>query len=198
MSAMSRLIVTFVLIVGPLTSCGGRTLEAPPEEPYPPNDAATLARIFDPHLEPMGLRLVRGRLIDRSGGGYEPSDTGTHLALYAEPFGKVSAERYVSNIVPLTRVFVPEVFDRWARLESFDICQEPLKFVNDDPEPPPVSQVTVHRSAVADVDWKRLDLAGLIRASRRHPQEVGMILAPVLRRTPRIRALYEPGPNPSA
>jgi len=191
-----RILAAATLISALVASCGGRTLEAPPEEPYPPNDVAELARIFNPELEPLGLRLVRGRLIDRSQGGYQPSDTGTHLALYAEPFGTVSAERYVSNIAPLTKVFVPEIFDRWSRLESFDICQEPLPFVNDDSEPPPVSQVTVHRPAVSQVAWDRLDLAGLVQASRERPKQVGVILSPVLRRLPRVRALYGP-PTPS-
>ena len=178
-------------------SCGGRELAVPPPDPYPPNDVTELARIFDPQLEPLGLRLVRGRLIDRSEGGYEPSDTGTHLALYAEPFGTVSTDRYISNIVPLTKIFVPEVFDRWERLASFDICQEPLPVVNDDPEPPPVSQVTVFRGPATNLDWDGMDLRGLIRASRDFPKDVGVVLSPVLRRTPQIRELLEPGPSPS-
>ena len=49
--------------------------------PYPPSDFDELAAIFEPQIADMGLRLTRGGLIDRSGGGYRESDTGQHLAL---------------------------------------------------------------------------------------------------------------------
>jgi hypothetical protein len=193
---MMRRVLTVMLVATATGACGGRELTLR-SEPYPPNDLRRLARIFDPKLEPMGLRLVRGAVIDRGDGRYEPSDTGSHLALYVEPFGSVSTDRYISNIVPLTRVFVPEVFDRWTGLKTFDICQEPLAFVNDDPEPPPVSQVFVHRGPVSDLDWDAMDLEDLIRASRRYPHELAVILAPILRRSPRIKPLLEEEPSPS-
>ena len=175
--------------------CGGRELTVP-SGPYPPNDVGRLARMFDPELRPLGLRLVRATLIDRTEGRYEKSDTGTHLALYAEPFEWTSADRAISNIVPLTRVFVPSVFEQWGGLKSFDICQEPSPASNDDPEPPPVTQVTVYRGPVSDLDWSGMDLPDLIRASRTYPQELGVILSPVLRRSPRLQPLLEPSPTP--
>ncbi|MEL7209795.1 MAG: hypothetical protein AAGK32_16430, partial [Actinomycetota bacterium] len=44
--------------------------------PYPPTSFDELAAIFDPQLEPLGLRLTRGLLVDRSDGGYTPSAEG--------------------------------------------------------------------------------------------------------------------------
>ncbi|HUF85625.1 MAG TPA: hypothetical protein VMQ81_13660, partial [Acidimicrobiia bacterium] len=58
------------------------------ERSLPPNDFEQLADIFDPKLEPLGLKLTRGALIDTAEGRYRPSDTGRHLAVYVEPTGE--------------------------------------------------------------------------------------------------------------
>lgn len=135
------------------------------EAALPPNDFQQLAEIFGPALEPLGLKLTRGALIDRSGGGYEPSDSGDHLAVYAEPTGDYTPADYAEGIVPSAQVFLPEVFERWPELRTFDVCQEPRPGEDDRKEPPPVTQLFVSRAEFRDVDWETVTLAELVAAT---------------------------------
>src|SRR5688572_15029469 len=80
-------------------------------ETLPPNDKDDLAEIFDPELEELGLRLTRGGL-QRQTGGYD--DRARHLALYAEPTAPFTTADYAAAVVPSARVFLPQVFERWA------------------------------------------------------------------------------------
>ncbi|MGH2685645.1 MAG: hypothetical protein ACRDJP_09295 [Actinomycetota bacterium] len=133
----------------------GRTGAAPG---FPPSDEATLIRHFQPVVDAFGLEMTRASLISLDD-GYERSATGTHLALYAEPRGVYPVERYLGNMAPLTGALA-EVFVRWSKLESFDICQEPVGGTEE--APIPVTRVEVTRTANAAIDWDRTDLAGLL------------------------------------
>jgi hypothetical protein len=140
------------------------TLPPDTDDPtLPPNDVAQLKAIFDPLVEPYGLHLTRGALIDLSD-GYVPSDTGTHLALYVEPTDDEAYTEadYIDGIWDLTALVTPLVFDTWSGLATYDICQEPRQ--SDDPayEPFPVTQVELSREAAEGYDFETGDLPSLV------------------------------------
>lgn len=131
----------------------------------PPPRLAKLQKLFDREVRPFGLRVSRGML--QSLETYQKDPEGTHLALYVEPIDRGYTDaQYVRNFTRLTRALVPEVFERWSSLESFDICQEPF----DDPRevPPPTTQIFVARTALDRVgSWERATLTQLLVASPR-------------------------------
>lgn len=148
----------------------------------PPHTHPELARLFQPQLEPLGLRLTRGSLVDVQ--TREPSPEGRHLALYVEPTGPSSDTRYVEAIVPLTRVFVPSIFRRWPDLVSFDVCQEPPPGVDDRPEPPALTTVDIQRQLADEIDWPSADLATLLGAAARDPNRLRVVVAGHLQQEP--------------
>lgn len=129
---------------------------------FPPSAFDELAEVYDPMLEEHDLVLTRAEVIDRTDGRYEPSPTGTHLALYVEPTGSQSNEEYLDLLVLLTAEITPQVFLEYGSIESYDICQEPLPSEDSSPEPIPVTQVEITRAAAADIDFGALDLPGLL------------------------------------
>ena len=171
------LVVGAVVLAGTLTACGSDTgesgstdgtgLDESDVRPLPPNDSTALAQIYDPLLEPLGLRVTRGSLVDRSDGGYEVVDAGTHLALYVEPTGEYTDDDFLSGVWDVTALVTPDVFARYTELESYDICQEPMPTDDDRPVPPPVSQIDITREAAAKIDWAGGSLPDLIAASQR-------------------------------
>ena len=171
------LVVGAVVLAGTLAGCGsdtggsgggdGAALDASDVRPLPPNDPTALAQIYDPLVEPLGLRVTRGALVDRSDGGYEVADTGTHLALYVEPTGEYTDDDYLAGVWDVTALITPDVFARYTELESYDICQEPAPTVDNRPEPPPVSQIDITRDTAAKIDWAGGSLPDLIGASQR-------------------------------
>lgn len=146
---------------------GDATLDASDVRPLPPNDPTTLAQIYDPLLEPMGLRITRGALVDRADGGYEVTDDGTHLALYVEPTGEYTDDDYLAGVWDVAALLTPDVFARFTDLVSYDVCQEPHPNEDDRPEPPPVSQLDITRDAAGQIDWADGSLPDLVAASMR-------------------------------
>jgi hypothetical protein len=173
------------LLAGACSDDSGSSSQAEPEpeEHLPPNDFDALAEMFDPQLEELGLRLTRGALVDTSE-GYEVSDTGRHLALYVEPTGEYAAADYADNIVTTARLFLPLVFERWDRLETFDVCQEPRPGEDDREEPPPVTQLFVSRPDSADVDWANVTLPELVDATTPTSSTFRLYVHPMLRSDP--------------
>ena len=152
----------------------------PAAEHLPPNDFEELAAIFDDELEPLGLKMTRGALVDTTG-GYEESDTGRHLAVYVEPTGEYTTADYAEGIVPSAQVFLPEVFERWDRLETFDVCQEPLPGADDRKEPPPVTQLYVSREEARPIEWETVGLAELVAAAEPTRRDFRLyVAAPVM------------------
>lgn len=74
----------------------------------PPNDKATIERVFAPALDRLGVRLTRGALVDFQTG--QPSPKGKHLAVYVEPTGDYAAEDYAQGTVRTLRAFIPAAF----------------------------------------------------------------------------------------
>ncbi len=171
------LLTTLCLIAAFGTACsdaGPRTartpastvVETPRPGTKPPVEAADLVQTYRDDLAALGLVLTdRGGLIDRSNGGYEKSPRGDHLALYLEPSGDVSDADYVDGIVSATRVFVPDVFERWSGLASMDVCQEPLGELQQLRDPPPVTQIEVTRAQAGDIDWGSVTVGALVEGA---------------------------------
>jgi hypothetical protein len=140
----------------------------------------------------MGLVLTRGALIDRADNGYEVSDEGRHLALYAEPIddGDYDADAAAANFYDLTAEFTPYVFERWSELDTFDICQEPPTSVDDRPEPFPDTQIDITRSASDSFDWENGDLTDLLTLDLEDP-DVRTVIGERVREAPTYTAAYE-------
>jgi hypothetical protein len=154
--------IVAVLSLAACASPGRRDDRSGAHPGYPPADQATLIRNLQPMVEPYGLEVTRASLIDLDA-DYSPSPTGGHLALYARPTGVYPTERYIGNLAPLAATLT-DVFDRWPKLESFDVCQEP----DDDPSdaPPPVTLVNVPRADASAVAAAGSDLSALVSLAR--------------------------------
>jgi hypothetical protein len=176
-----------LLLLGP-AACGGddgdafnpstvapedvTTTAAPPDlDDLPPQSALDLESIYGDQLADLGLKLTeRGGLIDRTGGGYEPSAQGTHLALYVQPTGARNVAQYLEGIRSVGAVFA-DVFDRWPGLESFDVCQEPVP----DPsshttgEPLPITQIELTRDQAEAIDFDTVTVVDLVRLAHQDP-----------------------------
>jgi len=154
------------------------------DQTLPPQDVNSVRRIYDEAFASMGLRLTRAALIDLEGGRYEPSPDGRHLALYVEPIDPAySTDDYAERLWTLSALVTPDVFERWPELESYDICQEPHPDVNDDPEPPPVTQLNITRPKAALIDWAGGDLVELLIAARTD-NDVRVIINRAVRESP--------------
>jgi hypothetical protein len=162
-AALRAVAITIVAAsaVVPLT---GPAHGATPARRLPPADRDTLARIFDPMLEELGLRTTRARL--QSLRDYEETPRGRHLAIYVEPIDdSFTNADYVSAYTELAQVFLPLVFNRWKGLKSFDVCQEPLNSLDPREEPPPLTQILVSRKGVRFVKWRHVTLTELLSVS---------------------------------
>ena len=124
--------------------------------PLPPSSFDELREIFAPRFEAVGMRLTRASLVELDGG--------PHLQLYIEPPGELSTEDYVDNIVPTTAAVAPFVFEAFADLASFDLCQEPPPGVDDSVAPEQVTVVALTRQQAAQLEWPDPELSELIAA----------------------------------
>lgn len=139
----------------------------------PANDEQALKALFDPLLEPIGQKVTRVGLYDLSF-GFELSDTGDHVAIYAEPIDPEGegwdTARYIAATAPGIAATAPFVFDTWPGVNSMDLCQEPPQAEAPEPEPPIVTQINLSRADAAFIDWENVTLADLIAARIRSPQ----------------------------
>ena len=186
----ARALVVLVLAVA--LSNGACASDDEPQS-LPPNDFEQLADIFDPELEPLGLRLARGALIDTRNGRYEPSDNGRHLAVYVEPTGEYTVADYAAGIVPSAQVFLPEVFTRWDGLATFDVCQEPLPGTDDRKEPPPITQLYLSRAEARQFNWRTVTLADLVAAEDPVRESYRLFVTPDIEADPTFVELSQPG-----
>lgn len=159
-----------------------------PNQTLPPNDVGSLRRLYDPALAAMGLRLTRGALIDTSNEGYEPSDSGTHLALYVEPIDDAHTPAdYVDGLWTLSAVVTPDVFARWPDVQSYDICQEPPPSVDDEDEPLPYTQINLTRAVAESIDWTNGSLPTLLMAARTSG-DLDLVISKEIRESPEYKA----------
>lgn len=196
------------LLAGGLAACGGdgdkgadedldpseltTTTQAEPEGALPPPGALDLEPIYIDQLADLGLRLTdRGGLIDRSGGGYEPSPTGRHLALYVEPVEERTNAEYVEGIRDVGVIFA-DVFERWPGLESYDVCQEPFDAeVSNGEEPLPVTQIELTKPQAEAIDWEAMSVTDVVRASTTEPPGLALRVSAALARDPDYIAIID-------
>jgi hypothetical protein len=175
------------LVLG-LGACGYQgpesqvTASTATEDGRPPGDAATLAELFDPMVEELGLRFTRGSLSIRDE-SYAPSPDGDHLALYVEPIDETTydADDYAEAIGTLAAAVTPYVFDSFGALASYDICQEPPPAVDDSEAPAPYTQLFMTRSQYDRTDWSVVDTAAVIAESERQDDPILLhVTAPIM------------------
>ena len=148
---------------GPSTTVAPATTSTTTPAPLPPHTLDQLAPILDPLVEPLGFRVTRAALISLD--DYEPSPDGTHLAVYVVPLTDQTPDEYAAQIVPLAAALLPEVFDRWPALASFDVCQEPYEW-DGEGTPPSWTILDLDRASAAAVEWDSLELSELVAISR--------------------------------
>lgn len=166
---------------------------AEPDEALPPPGALDLEPMYGEALADLGLVLTdRGGLIDRSGGRYEASDSGTHLALYVEPIGERTVEEYVEGIRTVAVVFA-DVFERWPGLESYDVCQEPSAADDNRDEPLPVTQIELTKDENEAIDWATVTAAELIQLAQADPPGLALRVSSALAQDEAYTSLVDPG-----
>ena len=151
------------LVVLMASSCGAAATETTEPSLLPPHERDDLATLFDPMVSPLGYKVTRGSLVDRS--TYEVDADGGHLAIYLAPTADISTDQFANDFVAIVRTFLPFVFEQWPNLNSFDVCQEP--FESTDETPPSLTIIDLTRDAAAEIAWSELDLAGIIALNER-------------------------------
>ncbi len=154
--------VALVAAVVALALAGVSFAAATPNDHLPPSRRDAIAKLFDRQLRELGYRTTRASLVKHRIYG-APTD-GPHLAIYVEPIDPagVSPKASVDAILPLARIFLPRVFERWSDLASFDVCQEPASSADSSPSPAPLVQLALTRKWAKRVDWRRASLADLV------------------------------------
>ena len=175
----------------PIPPSDGSTTTTVDPATLPPSQALALEPIYADALADVGMQLTdRGGTIDRRGGGYVASPTGTHLALYVEPIDEGrSLDEYYDGIVDVAVVF-SDLFDRWPGLETYDVCQEPTDpDGTQGPEPLPVTQIELSRAQSEAIDWESVTVEDLVRASRADPPELKLRVSAEMAAHPPYAAL---------
>ena len=126
----------------------------------PPHEYADLQPLLEPLVTPLGFTMTRASLVEL--GTYEVSAEGRHLAIYLEPLEAHTPDQVAAALTTLAAVLVPEVFDRWSGLLSFDFCQEP--YTVDGSTPVSETLLDVTREVADTIDWDVVTLAELIAA----------------------------------
>jgi hypothetical protein len=147
-----------------------------------PADLAEVQAVFADDLAEQGLRLTnRGGLVDPDA-GYSASPTGDHLSLYVTPIGARTTQEYIDGILETARLLGPGAFERWSGLRSFDVCQEPVGGVGEDPNETALTRLDMDRDRSASLDWRTLDLPGLLAvASEDAGEGVALYVEPSIR-----------------
>lgn len=124
----------------------------------PPSEFSDLAPLLEPYAASLGFTVTRAALVDL--GTYQTSAEGTHLAVYLVATTERTPDEVAQAVIPMAALFLPEVFERWPGLLSFDVCQEPFDSAGD-PSVPSDTIVNVSREDAAFVDWDTVTLAEL-------------------------------------
>jgi hypothetical protein len=176
-------------------ACGGGENAAqgtatPDTAGRPPKNASEIIPLYKDELAELGLLLTpRNGLIDRSNNQYLNSAEGQHLAIYVEPTRARTNEEYAEGILSVTKIFVPDVFERWPRLESMDVCQEPDPVIDDREEPPPLTQIEFTREQAAAIDWDEVTVADLVAMSREDPPKLRLHIDEKIEESPEFERL---------
>lgn len=175
---LARGVITAAVVAATLPGCSDDADTARAGD-LPPAEVPALVDVYEEELAEHGMRLTdRGGLLDRAN-GYEVSEEGTHLALYLEPTDARDADAYLDGIVTLTALFAQDVFERWPRLETFDVCQERTPAEIEDGWPPTLSQVELTRETARSLDWETVELVDLLEATEDDPDSFVRVQHPL-------------------
>lgn len=147
------------------TLSGQPTTTTAAPEFLPPHTSDAVVALFGDLVEPLGFRVTRGSLVDLT--SYRASPEGRHLAVYVAPVTEYSPADHAEAFMPLARLFMPMVFERWTGLESFDICQEPHSWPGDG-TPPAVTLFDIDRATAESLDWATVTLGDLLALADGH------------------------------
>lgn len=149
----------------------------------PPDGSRAIAALYDERLEALGWRVQRSGLEHRD--EPKPALPGKrHLAVYLRPIGTPTAKDYLDGLATVAKVFLPDVFDDYPGLHSFDVCLEPTKEADPSDYPKALTQVLVTRPQLAQFDWRTADPADVVAGGIvRHPNTLVLLVAPELRNT---------------
>jgi hypothetical protein len=191
MTRLSSVALIFLMLVA---ACGddnaAQSTATPDTAGRPPKNASEIVPLYEDELAELGLLLTpRNGLIDRSNNQYINSAEGQHLAIYVEPTRGRTNEEYVEGILSVTKIFVPDVFERWPRLESMDVCQEPDPVIDNREEPPPLTQIEFTREQAAAIDWDEVTVADLVAWSKEDPPRLRLTVAEKLEESPEFGQL---------
>jgi hypothetical protein len=131
----------------------------------PAHTSEAVVALFSDVVAPLGFRVTRGSLVDLT--SYRASPDGRHLAVYVAPLEEFTPGEHADAFMPLARLFLPMVFERWTGLESFDICQEPHTWPGGG-TPPAVTLFDIDRATAASLDWDTVTLGDLIGLADGH------------------------------
>jgi hypothetical protein len=148
----------------PTTTVADTTTTIKPEF-LPAHTSEAVIALFSDVVEPLGFRVTRGSLVDLT--SYRASPEGRHLAVYVAPLDEYGPGDHAEAFMPLARLFMPMVFERWTGLESFDICQEPHTWLGGG-TPPAVTLFDIDRATAEDIVWDTVTLRDLIDLADGH------------------------------
>lgn len=161
-SVVTTLVGTSVVTTAPATGTTVLVTTTLAPGALPPHLYADLEPLLAPLVAPLGFVVTRASLVEL--GTYENSPEGTHLAVYVEPDEEHTPDQVATLTTRLAAALLPEVFDRWSGLESFDVCQEPYA-PGDGATPPTDTLLDVSREVALGIDWDTVTLAELIAAA---------------------------------
>ena len=117
----------------------------------------------------------RGGLIDRSGGGYEPSATGRHLALYVEPMGERTVDEYIDGHRATWR-WCSATSSSAGPASSPTTCARSrwTTAASRAPNRCPSPRSSSPRQEAAAFDWDTVTVVDLVRSSRAEPPGIAL------------------------
>jgi hypothetical protein len=148
-----------------------------------------MAKAYDAKLKPLGWRIQRSAMEHVDIDPAHPTKGKQHLAVYVRPLGTPTHADYVKGLTAVTKLFLPALFDTYAELASFDVCQEPTEAQDPADEPKPVTQIVVTRAHAHSVDWAAATPADVVAAGEGHPNTIGIYASQELRESPEWRAI---------
>jgi hypothetical protein len=181
--------VLLALVLTAAPACGSSKPEPAPLAALPDGSTAAMAKRFDSALKPLGWRIQRSAFEHVDIDPAHPTTGKQHLAVYVRPLGTPSYADYVNGLSAVTKLFVPALFDQYADLASFDVCEEPTEAQDPADEPKPVTQIVVTRANAHAVAWATATPAEVVAAGTDHPNKIGLYASADLRASPEWGAI---------
>jgi hypothetical protein len=186
-------LVALVATGGACAGGSGSGSGSAPSARLPNGSTKAMAHAFDAKLKPLGWRIQRSELEHQELDPKHPAPGRRHLAVYVRPTRTPTNTDYLKGLADVTRVFLPSLFERYADLASFDVCEEPTEAQDPSDEPKPVTQVLVTRAQSEAIDWGRATPADIAKGGFAHPNTVGLYVSEDLRHSSEWSAMVGNG-----